>query len=399
MMNVGERAAPFLPLAGVKVLDLTIIRAGPTAVRHLSDWGAEVIRIEPPINTGEDHTGSRGGFDQQNLHRNSRGICIDLKSPDGHAAFMRLVDKADLVVENMRADVKHRLKIGFDEVHARNPRVIYGSVSGFGQTGPYANRPGVDQVVQGMAGLMSITGSPGEEPMRVGIPITDLVAGTVLAMGLAMALFERERTGVGRWVTTSLLESQVFLLDFQAARWLMDGVVAAPMGNDHPTLMPTSVFPTADGHINIAAGSTRMWIRLAAALGHPEWVERPEWATLPDRSANRDSLKAEIAQVTRTRSSDYWLALLENAGIPAGPINAIDEVFADPQVRHVGMAAPLQPPRANGCVVASPLNFSGHEGKPVVRAASAVGADTDDVLRAVGYSDAELEDLRARGVI
>jgi crotonobetainyl-CoA:carnitine CoA-transferase CaiB-like acyl-CoA transferase len=234
-----------LPLNGLKVLDLTLARAGPTAVRHLADWGADVIKIEPPATDGEEITGNRHGFDFQNLHRNKRAITLNLKSPEGHAAFMRLVKTADIILENMRAQVKHRLKVSYDDVKEVNPRIVYGSISGFGQTGPYGHRAGVDQIAQGMGGLMSITGLPGQGPVRVGIPIDDLTAGNLLALGIMMAIYDRERTGVGRWVTTSLLEAQIFMLDFQASRWLMAKEVAPQAGNDHPTGIPTGVFPTS----------------------------------------------------------------------------------------------------------------------------------------------------------
>src|ERR1700680_4657313 len=263
-----------LPLSGIRVLDLTLARAGPTCVRHLADWGADVIRIEPPA-TGKDDAGMRHSFDFQNLHRNKRAIRLDLKSTEGHAAFMRLAENADVVVENMRPQVKHRLRVAFDDVKAVNPCIVYGSISGFGQDGPYGHRAGVDQIAQGMGGLMSITGRPGEGPMRGGVPIDDLVAGTLLALGISMALVERVRTRSGRWVTTSLLEAQLFMLDFQAARWLMAGEVALQAGNDHPTGIPTGVFPTTDGHINIAASSARMWERFCDVIGRAEWKGKP----------------------------------------------------------------------------------------------------------------------------
>src|ERR1700730_13387098 len=257
------------PLSGIRVLDLTVARAGPTCVRHLADWGADVIRIEQPVTSDEDFQGARHGFDFQNLHRNKRAITLNLKTPEGHAAFMRLAKTADIVLENMRAQVKHRLKVAYDDVKAVNPRIVYGSISGFGQTGPYGLRAGVDQIAQGMGGLMSITGLPGQGPVRVGIPIDDLTAGNLLALGMVMALFQREATGVGRWVQTSLLEVQIFMLDFQASRWLMAKEVAPQAGNDHPTGIPTGVFPTSDGHINIAASSGRVFERFCDAIERP----------------------------------------------------------------------------------------------------------------------------------
>jgi crotonobetainyl-CoA:carnitine CoA-transferase CaiB-like acyl-CoA transferase len=389
-----------LPLSHIRVLDLTLARAGPTCVRHLADWGADVIRIEPPGSQGEDAAGMRHGFDFQNLHRNKRAIRLDLKAAEGHAAFMRLVETADVVVENMRPAVKQRLRIAWDDVRAVNPCIVYGSISGFGQDGPYGHRAGVDQIAQGMGGLMSITGAPGQGPMRVGVPIDDLVAGTLLALGISMALVERTRTGVGRWVTTSLLEAQVFMLDFQAARWLMAGEVAGQAGNDHPTGIPTGVFPTSDGHINIAASSGRMWERLCEVIGHAEWKDKPEWRTQNGRSKDRAALNSAIGEITRLQPAAHWISLFDEAGIPCGPIYSIDQVFADPQVQHLGMATPMRRPPASGgdtLAVASPLNFSGLS-RGIRRATPDAGDHTDEVLHSVGYSEAEIAALRAKGI-
>ena len=328
-----------LPLSGLIVLDLTLARAGPTCVRHLADWGAEIIRIEPPVDGGEDVIGRRHGSDFQNLHRNKKAIRLDLKSKEGYAVFERLVARADVVVENMRAPVKDRLKVAWDDVHKMNPRVVYGSISGFGQTGPYRERGGVDQIAQGVAGLMSITGFQESGPVRVGIPISDLTAGNLLALGIMMALFDRSRTGVGRWVHTSLLESLIFMLDLQGSRYLVKGEVAKQAGNDHPTLTPTGVFPTSDGYMNIAASSGRLWERLCDTLGHSEWKTKPEWNTVVGRTKDRAGVNGAISAVTKTQTGEYWTGKFDAAGIPAGPINTIDRVFNDPQVKHVGMAA------------------------------------------------------------
>ena len=398
-MDKTLRTETRLPLNGITVLDLTLARAGPTAVRHFADWGADVIRIEPPAGEGEDVAGRRHGFDFQNLHRNKRAITLNLKTPEGHAAFMRLAKTADVILENMRAQVKHRLKVSYDDVKAINPRIVYGSISGFGQDGPYGHRAGVDQIAQGMGGLMSITGEPGRGPMRVGIPIDDLTAGNLLALGCMMAIFDRERTGVGRWVTTSLLEAQIFMLDFQASRWLMEGEVAKQAGNDHPTGIPTGVFPTSDGHINIAASSSRVFTRFCEAIGRPDWLEKPEWKTQIGRSNDRKAINAAIGEITRTRPSSHWIELFEGAGIPCGPIYSIDQVFADPQVKHLGMARPMASPVVGTKeVVASAINISGFS-KDIRIPTPEAGSSTEEVLRSVGYSDAEIVDMRKKGAI
>ena len=388
-----------MPLSRITVLDLTLARAGPTCVRHLADWGANVIRIEPPDTGAEDIAGNRHGFDFQNLHRNKRAIRLNLKDPEGHAAFMKLVATADVIIENMRAAVKHRLKVSFDDVQKVNPRIVYGSISGFGQDGPYGPRAGVDQIAQGMGGLMSITGLPGQGPVRVGIPIADLTAGNLLALGVMTALFDREKTGVGRWVTTSLLEAQIFMLDFQASRWLIAKEVAPQAGNDHPTGIPTGVFPTSDGHINIAASSARLWERFCDTIDKPDWKAKSEWKTQKGRSTDRKAINAIIGEVTQTKSAKHWIELFEEAGIPCGPIYTIDQVFADPQVQHLGMARKMEHPElGTEEVVASAINISGYS-KDIRLPTPDAGSSTDEVLRAVGYSDAELADLRKKGVI
>ena len=395
-----EASEQHLPLSGVKVLDLTLARAGPTCVRHLADWGAEITRIEPPDDgSSEDLTGRRAGFDFQNLHRNKRMVSLNLKKPAGLAAFMKLVKGADVIIENMRAAVKHRLGVSYDDVRKINPRIVYGSISGFGQTGPYGKRAGVDQIVQGMGGLMSITGLPGQGPVRVGLPIADLTAGNLLALGVMMALFDRTRTGVGRWVHTSLLESQIFMLDFQAARWLIKKEVARQAGNDHPTGIPTGVFPTSDGHINIAAASGRVWLRLCDAIGKPEWKEKTEWNTGAKRSADRKTINAALSDVTRQKPSAHWVELFEEAGVPCGPINTIDQVFADPQVQHLGIATAVT--GADGAsfeLVGSALNMEGVP-KGIRSPTAPPGEHTEEVLRSIGYSQDEIATMRRDGVI
>src|SRR3954471_24869686 len=387
-----------LPLTGLRVLDLTLARAGPTCVRHLADWGADIIRIEPP-GQGDGLGGARDGFDQVNLHRNKRGLSIDLKNPAGHAAFLKLAVTADIVVENMRMQVKHRLKIAYENLKEINPRLIYASISGFGQTGPYSTRGGVDQIAQGMGGLMTITGEPGRGPMRVGIPINDLTAGNLLAMGIMMKLYDRERTGKGGYVHTSLLEAEVFMLDFQATRWLMDGEVAGQAGNDHPVNIPMGVFPTADKPINIAASSPKLWTSFCKAAGREDWLEVPEWKTTAGRSKDRARVNAAIAEVTRTKPSEWWIERLEEAGIPCGPVNTIKDVFDDPQVQHLEMAMPMRHrKRGDINIVASPLNIEGLE-TGVFRDVPELGEHGAEILAEAGLSADEIAELKAKGAL
>src|SRR5262245_4866822 len=399
-----ERATPTLPavdplpLTGLRVLDLTLARAGPTCVRHLADWGADIIRVEPP-GSNEGFGGSRDGFDFVNLHRNKRSIALDLKDADGHAAFLALVKTADVLVENMRAQVKHRLKIAYEDLRPLNPRLVYASISGFGQTGPYGKRGGVDQIAQGMGGLMSITGEPGRGPMRVGIPIDDLTAGNLLAFGIMLALYDRVKTGLGRYVHTSLLESQVFMLDFQASRYLMDGEVAGQAGNDHPVNIPMGVFPTADKPINIAASSPKLWEVFCRAVEKPEWLEVPEWKTPQGRSKDRSRVNAAVSEVTKTKPSAHWIDALEEVGIPCGPINDIAEVFADPQVRHLAMAMPIQHRRRGSThIVASAVNLEGLE-TGVRHDVPDLGEHSTEILKEAGLDADEIAALRAAGAL
>jgi crotonobetainyl-CoA:carnitine CoA-transferase CaiB-like acyl-CoA transferase len=383
------------------VLDLTRVRAGPTCVRQLADWGANVIKIDALLEDapGESLGGPRHGSDFQNLHRNKRAIALNLKDPRGVEVFMRLAAKADVVVENYRPDVKTKLGIDYEAVRKVNPRIVYGSISGFGQDGPYYKRPGFDQIAQGMGGLMSITGAPGEGPMRVGIPVADLAAGLFCATGILTALLEREVSGEGQWVQTSLLQAQIFMLDFQAARWLMEKDVAKQAGNNHPTSIPTGVFKTSDGYINIATASGRIWERLAQAIDAPELVGNPDYATAPARSKNRDALNAEIDKRTATKSTEYWVEALNAAGVPCGPIYDIDQVFADAQVQHLGMAQDV--PNAEGRhirLVSQPFKLSRTPSKMDARPPE-FGEQTEEVLAEFGFAPGEIAELKERKVV
>ncbi len=392
---------PALPLEGLSVLDLTAHRAGPTAVRQLADWGADVIKIEAPGSGGADATGStRHGPDFQNLHRNKRSMTLNLKHPDAHAIFMQLAAKADVIVENYRSDVKYRLKVDYDTVAKVNPRIVYGSISGFGQTGPDATRPGVDQIAQGMGGLMSITGLRGQGPVRVGIPIADLTAGIFLAQGILLALLQRAHTGVGQWVHTSLLEAQIFMLDFQASRWLIAHEVPKQAGNDHPTGIPTGVFPTADGHINIAASGEALWTRFCKAIGWQEALADPDYATGALRSKNRKVLNERLGAITRTQPSAHWLAALNQAGVPCGPINDIAGVFAEPQTQHLGIARAVHHPKLGDIqVVGQPINMSAAPQPESLRPSPELGEHTEAILAGLGYDAEAIAGLRTKGAI
>ncbi len=391
-----------LPLDGLVVLDLTRARAGPTAARHLGDWGADVIKIEAPSeSTTEGLGGARHGPDFLNLHRNKRSLTLNLKSEDGHKIFLDLARTADFIVENYRADVKHRLRIDYDTIREINPRIIYGSISGFGQDGPYSGRAGVDQIAQGMGGLMSITGLPGQGPVRVGIPIADLSAGNYLAMGMILAAFERERSGEGQWVHTSLLESQIAMLDFQAARWLIDKDVPPQAGNNHPTGIPMGVFPTSDGAINIAAAGQVLWQRFLKVIKAPELGEDERFATAEVRSKNRDALNDALSGITVKRPSAEWIEEMAEAGVPCGPIYSIDQTFADPQVQHLGIAYPMTHPQLGALnIVGQAVHLTRTPQPPEARLPPPeMGEHNDDVLGSLGYDAEAIADLRERGVI
>jgi formyl-CoA transferase len=388
------------PLSRFKVIDLTRARAGPTAARHLADFGADVIKVEMPTAGEEDALGGdRNGPDFFNLHRNKRSLSLNLKTADGVAILKKLAATADVLIENYRPDVKHRLGIDYETLRRINPRLVYVSISGFGQDGPYANRPGFDQIAQGMGGLMSITGLPGQGPVRVGIPIADLSTGNYAAMGALIALLEREISGEGQWVQSSLLQAQISMLDFQAARWTVARQVPGQAGNDHPTSIPTGVFPTADGHINIAASGQHIFRRLCEALDAPGLVADADFATADKRSENRARLNTELAALTRRHRSADLVERLNAAGVPSGPIYSIDQVFADPQVRHVGMAVPMpHPERADTAVVNQAVGLS--RTPPVIeRPTPGLGEHSEEILAELGYDEAAIAELRRSKVV
>jgi formyl-CoA transferase len=388
-------------LARFTVLDLTRVRSGPTCVRQLADWGANVIKIEmPPDDKGGDAPGGpREGADFQNLHRNKRSMTLNLKSTEGRAAFLKMVKKADVVVENFRPDVKRRLKIDYKDLKKINPGIVYGSISGFGQDGPYESRPGFDQIAQGMGGLMSITGLPGQGPVRVGIPVADLTAGLFCAMGILTALLEREKSKKGQHVTTSLLQAQIFMLDFQAARWLISQEIPKQAGNDHPTSIPTGVFKTTDGHINIATTGGAIWERFCRAIGAEDMLNKPQYASAKSRSENRKALNEEIGTYTANKSSAEWIEIMNKAGVPCGPIYSIDQVFADPQVRHLGVAQSVKRKKNSTMqVVGQPFTMSRTKSR-IAAPTPEMGQHTNEVLKEFGFSAKQIAALRLANAI
>jgi crotonobetainyl-CoA:carnitine CoA-transferase CaiB-like acyl-CoA transferase len=388
-------------LGHIRVLDLTRVRAGPTCCRVLADYGADVVKVEavPGTDPNEGINGPRDGSDMQNLHRSKRSLTLNLKSEKGRALFLKLVEGADVVVENYRPDVKDRLGIAYDDLAKVNPRIILASISGFGQDGPYAKRAGFDQIAQGMGGLMAVTGLPGQGPVRAGAAVADFSAGLYAAIGVLTALAEREVSGKGQWVRTSLLEAMIAVMDFQAARYLVDGDVPGQAGNDHPVSTPMGVIETADGFLNLGVAGDGQWRALCGALGRGELAEDPRFATVEARLANRDACWAEIRPAFREASSDEWMERLTAASVPAGPIHRMDAVFADPQVAHSGIAEAVAHPRRGEIrLVGQPVKMSRTPPK-ISRPGPDAGEHTDEVLREAGLSDEEIAALRAEGVV
>ncbi|MDA1118077.1 MAG: CoA transferase [Proteobacteria bacterium] len=388
-------------LAHLRILDLSRVRAGPTCVRQFADFGADVIRIESPpgVDPNEGMGGARSGSDFQNLQRNKRSLTLNLKQPQALEVFARLVKTADVVVENYRPDVKFRLGIDYESLAKINPRIILASISGFGQDGPYRDRPGFDQIAQGMSGLMSITGLPGQGPVRVGAAVADVSAGLFAALGIMTALLERERSGKGQWVQSSLLQAGITLTDFQAARYLKEGEVAPQVGNDHPTSMPTSAYKTADGHINVAASGEGMWTRLCGAIGREDLLERAEFKGQPARAKNRTQLNAEINAALAKNKSAEWIEALNAAGIPCGPIYTMDQVFADPQVNHLGVAVDVESRALGKFRVVNQAVMLSRTPPRVAGAAPEAGEHTDEILAEIGYPQDQIAQLRAAKAI
>ena len=385
-------------LSRFTVLDLTRARAGPTAARQLADWGANVIKIETPGQTESGDLGQRHGPDFQNLHRNKRSLTLDLKSSNGVEIFKKLAADADVIIENYRPGVKFRLGIDYESILKFNPGIVYGSISGFGQDGPYRDRPGLDQIAQGLGGHMSVTGAPGEGPMRSGAAISDMTAGLLCANGILIALLGREKSGEGQWVSTTLLEAQIFLLDFQAARWLVDREVPPQAGNDHPTNVPMGVFKTRDGYINIAPMS-HMWAETCKVLGVEDIIDNPDFIDQPQRFKHRAAVNAALEAATMLKDGQEWIELLNDAGIPCGPINTLDQTFADPQVIHLGVAQKVDSPvRGTIEVVGQPIHLSNTPNR-LARPSPEYGEHTAEILTELGYTDDNIAALTGDGVV
>jgi formyl-CoA transferase len=386
-------------LARFRVIDLTQVRAGPTACRQLADWGADVIQVQMPEHMrGDDTLGGQDGSDYQYTHRNKRSITLNLKEPEGIALLKRLIATADVTVENFRPDVKFRLGIDYDTLSQEHPRLIYASISGFGQTGPLAQRPGFDQIAQGMGGLMSVTGLPGGEPMRVGIPIADLCAGIFAAQGILVALLEREASGKGQFLHTSLLESMVYMMDFQTSRWLIDGDVPSQAGNYHPTSIPTGVYKAKDGYMNIAVFGSKIWERFCAILGAPEWVSDERYHNKMGRSINRDTLNAEINRRLAAHDRAHWIKEFNEGGVACGLINNVKEMFEEPQIQHLGMVKDVVskhhgPQR----LVGQPVQLE-RTPSTIARAAPKRGEHSEEILQELGLAASDLSGLKAKGV-
>ncbi len=384
-------------LSKLRVLDLTRVRAGPTCVKQFADFGADVVKIE---NTEvEDMGGARDGPDFQNLHRNKRSLTLNLKAPEGKSIFMKLVETADVVVENYRPDVKFRLGIDYESLKAVNKRIILASISGFGQDGPYVSRPGFDQIAQGLSGIMSVTGAPGKGPMRVGAAVADVTAGLMAALGIMTALLERETSGVGQWVQSNLLHAGIQQLDFQAARYTMSKEVAEQVGNDHPTSMPTSAYTTSDGYMNVAAAGKAIWTRLCEAVSRPDLLENPLYKDAPSRAKNRKSLNEEMDKILKTKSSAEWVEILNAAGVPCGPIYTMDQVFDDPQVRHLGIATPVKHPKLGEIHLLGQAVKLSRTPASIATASPERGEHSAEILGEAGYDAAAIEQFKSKGII
>jgi len=389
-------------LDGVRVLDATQVMAGPFCTMLLGDLGADVVKVEPPEgDTTRTMAGSRGtespGF--WSINRNKRGIVLNLKDARGQEIFRALAARADILVENYRPGAMAALGLGYADLRALNPALVYASISGFGATGPYATRGGFDLVAQGMSGIMSVTGEAGQAPVKCGVPLTDLGAGLLALQAVLAAYVHRLRTGEGQHVDTSLLEAGIALSVWESAQYFSGGGVPEPMGSAHRMFAPYQAIRCADGHINLGAANARTWERLARALGRADLLERPEYRAAEDRVRNRRRLAEEIEAVTATRPRAHWLKLLDEEGIPCGPILDYAEVFADPQVRERGMVQEMDHPEGGRIRVVGPAVKLSETPARLRRPSPRLAEHTAEVLRELGYADAEVQALAAAGVV
>ena len=383
-------------LEGLVVLDMTHMRAGPVCVRQLADWGANVIKVDRPGDP-PDFAGRQEG-DFQNKHRNKRSIAINMKSEEGRAAFHRMVKKADVVVENFRPDIKDRLGFDYETLRKINPRIVLSSISAFGQDGPYKDRVGVDQIIQGMSGLMSVNGIPGSGPLRVGIPIVDICTGLYAAIGITTALLERERSGEGQWVQTSLIECMMFFLDIQAARYVADGIVGKQVGNEHPTGVPTNAYKTKDGYINLAPPPA-MWGRVCKAIGREDLIKHPDYATREVRRKRREEINGIFQAFTLQHDSATLLELFQKADVPCGPIYDIAEAYDDPQAKHLGLTQSVVGESGKEIrLPRQPFTLSRTPSKLASRTPK-FAEHTDEILAEFGFGESEIASLRASAAI
>ena len=392
------------PLDGIRVLDISRILSGPFTTMILADLGADVIKLEEPTN-GDDTRQWAPPFQGEesayflSVNRNKRGIAVDLKSDEGRGIAQRLADLADVLVENFRPGTAERLGLGYEELAKRNPRLIYASISGFGQTGPYASEPGYDAIAQALGGLMSVTGEMGRAPVRVGNSAADIGAGMWAAIGVLAALHERGVTGRGRWIDISLLDGQIAWLTYLASGYFATGEVPQRYGSAHPSIVPYQAMPTKDGHLMVAVGNDALWRKFATLLGLEALADDQRFATNPDRVRNRGSLIPLLENALASRTSAEWSHDLAAVGIPAGPINSIDAALAHPQVEYRDMVLSVEHP-TEGTVrmVGSPIKLSGHTPAPST-APPTLGEHTDEVLAELGFSRIDIRALHDTGVV
>lgn len=392
------------PLSQITIIDASRVRAGPTAIRLFADMGARVIKIEIPDGApgGDDMIGARehDRADFENLHRNKESLTLNLKEAEGREIFFQLIREADVFIENYRPDVKFKLGIDYETLKAVNPTLVYASISGFGQDGPYSKRPGFDSIAQGMGGLMAVTGKQGEGPMRVGIPLADLCAGHFCAQGILAALLERSFSGEGQWVQTSLLESQIAMLDFQAAKWLIDKQVPVQTGNEHPLTVPTGVYKTSDGYLNLAAIGQTMWVRLCQVLDIEYLVTEPGLENDVARVRNRDRVNSVLDEIFATATTAEWIDRLNVAGVPCGPIYSVDKMFDDPQVQHLDITWTLpHPERGDMELIGTPIRMSRFPRPEHPQPAPEKGEHTDSILQELGLSTDRIAELKERHIV